>query len=707
MENLIEYIAKACGLTAMFYAAYYTLLRKETFFKANRWFLLVGMFTAILLPLVVFTKTVWVMPQPVQAIDISQFSDVTIVQALPEPEFEINWWYVAAAIYACGAVVLLLRLLIDFKKVFSLFKGQNIITAGRYKFIDSNAAKSPFSFFNYIVFNSSALHPDELQGILSHEKVHSRQRHSVDMIAAQLFCAAFWFNPIAWLYKKAISQNLEFIADAEAIKYVDDIKNYQKTLLKITLQPSGSTITSHFYQSLIKKRIIMLNKPKSKKQNSLKYILIIPALAAYMAFFQVDVIAQERTTEDSGKIQDPDNSDSVIISKYLKDDALTHHAEFLSKAYGVTVTLDNITRDGEGYITGIKAEVTGGMDKNVVNKKYEIKGKKPIDSFMLTLSKKGDLIEAAFTSEPLWKKTVTGSYNESEVTEISEDFDDILIVIDGVKQPKDKDAMKTIKSTDIESINILKGPDNKYGEDGKKGVMEVTIKKADSQSSTIGKTSGVAFKANALYVVNGIRIKNEDALKDIDPNNIETITILKDKSAVSTYGDEGKDGVIIITTKANKQYDLDKSPSQIVKDNNNPKKSSITVVTTQSISPDDKTGDKKTSWAAEGAVQINGSKENGGKNMDFKLADDGDSGFLVMKKSTDADLDYYAEILAKNGIVFKYSGVKRNSDGEIIKIKIELKDNKKNKASGTFENNKGITTIYAGKKEGLLIIRGQ
>ncbi|MES2485477.1 MAG: TonB-dependent receptor plug domain-containing protein [Bacteroidota bacterium] len=710
MENLIVYIAKACGLTAMFYVAYYILLRKETFFRANRWFLLVGMFTAILLPLVVFTKTVWITPEPVEAIDISQFGNITVVQATPVPKFEINWWYVAAAIYACGAALLLIRLLTDFKKVFSLFKGQNIITAGRYKFIDSEAAKSPFSFFNYIVFNSSALHPDELQGILSHEKVHSRQRHSVDMIVAQLFCAAFWFNPVAWLYKKAISQNLEFIADAEAIKHVDDITNYQKTLLKITLQPSGSTITSHFYQSLIKKRIVMLNKPKSKKQNSLKYILIIPALAAFMIFFQVDVVAQERTTEDSAQMQDPDNSDSVIITKYLKDDALTHHAEFLSKTYGVTVTLDNVTRNDEGYITGIKAEVTGGMGKNVVNKKYEIKGKKPIGSFMLTISKKGDVIEAAFTSEPFWpkEKIVLGSYDESITAKTPEDYKEILIVIDGVKQPKGKDAMKAIQATDIESITILKGAANKYGEDGKKGVMEVTIKKADSKSETSVTSSGVSFTDNALYVIDGVRKTNENALNDVDANSIESITILKDKSAVSIYGDEGKNGVIIITTKARNKYNLDKSPSQIFKENNSRKPSYVTVVTTQSVTPDGKTSDKKTSWAAEGAVQINGSKENGGKNMDFKLADDGDSGFLVLKKSTNADLDYYAEILLKNNLIFKYSGVKRNSDGEIIKIKIELKEkDKKDKASAVFENDKGISNIYVGKKSGLLIVSGQ
>lgn len=68
MESVIIYILKASGLLAVFYLTYYILLRKETFFKTNRNFLLVGLVTSLVLPLLVLTRTIIVeapAPSPV------------------------------------------------------------------------------------------------------------------------------------------------------------------------------------------------------------------------------------------------------------------------------------------------------------------------------------------------------------------------------------------------------------------------------------------------------------------------------------------------------------------------------------------------------------------------------------------------------------------------------------------------------------------
>src|SRR5690606_21397662 len=103
---------------------------------------------------------------------------------------------------------------------------------------------------------------------------------------ARTFCIAFWWNPFVWLYKKAIVQNLEFIADSDAFKNISDKKAYQFTLLKITTHESCVAISNHFFQSLIKKRIVMLNKNQSKRWNSWKYAIIVPALVIFMWQFQ-------------------------------------------------------------------------------------------------------------------------------------------------------------------------------------------------------------------------------------------------------------------------------------------------------------------------------------------------------------------------------------------------------------------------------------
>src|SRR5690606_31944755 len=132
---------------------------------------------------------------------------------------------------------------------------------------------------------------DELLGILEHERVHCKEKHSIDVLLMHLYCVVFWFNPIAWLYKKTAMQNLEFIADRKAIKSFPDHKIYQLTLLRVASDWKPIPISNPFFQSLIKKRIVMLNKSQSNQLNSLKYLFIVPLLAVFMLMFQVRVVA--------------------------------------------------------------------------------------------------------------------------------------------------------------------------------------------------------------------------------------------------------------------------------------------------------------------------------------------------------------------------------------------------------------------------------
>jgi len=306
MEQFFVYMTKASGLIALFYAAYHIFLRKETFFVSNRWFLLSGLGTALALPLMFFKKIVWIDPAPqqeVQVIDVSQLLQLQDnTQQLAPSSVSFSWPNVILGIYMAAVSFLIIRLLFNFLSLRRIIKNQTIIKEGRYKLIDTPRVNAPFSFFNYIVYNSAVLQPNELESIICHEKVHSRQYHSADMLIGQLTAIFFWFNPIAWLYKSSISQNLEFIADAVATKQINDSTVYQKTLLKVTLQLQYISITNNFYQSLIKKRIVMMNKNKSRKANAVKYSLVIPALAAFMLLFQVKTIAQSTAVNNISSI---------------------------------------------------------------------------------------------------------------------------------------------------------------------------------------------------------------------------------------------------------------------------------------------------------------------------------------------------------------------------------------------------------------------
>jgi len=99
METLFIFLVKASGLIGIFYLAYILLLRKETFFNSNRWFLLAGLITSVILPLVVFTKIVWVDPTPTTF----DWSNIPMTTPTVENEgFEINWYLVLALVYSIG-----------------------------------------------------------------------------------------------------------------------------------------------------------------------------------------------------------------------------------------------------------------------------------------------------------------------------------------------------------------------------------------------------------------------------------------------------------------------------------------------------------------------------------------------------------------------------------------------------------------------------
>ncbi|MBF4505051.1 M56 family metallopeptidase [Flavobacterium sp. JLP] len=359
MEALFIFIAKSSGLLVLFYFAYYFLLRKETFFKSNRWFLLAGLVTSVALPFLVYTKIVWVDPTP---LPVMNYSQVYYPQTVQEETFEINWNYVALAIYIIGFIALIIKFAADFYSLNSVLKGKKVEQQADFKFVDVNENIAPFSYFDYIVYNSSMYTASELENIIEHEKVHSDQHHTVDVLISRIFCVLFWFNPIIWLYKKAILQNLEFIADSEAAKKISDKKAYQYTLLKITTHESCVAITNHFYQSLIKKRIVMLNKNQSKKSNYLKYYAILPALVAFVFLFQIKTIAQEKKEahEVSEKIS---SIDVYKIKKNTTDEELKTMSEKLKKNHDVDVAISNVKRNAEKELTAITVEVTKGTEE--------------------------------------------------------------------------------------------------------------------------------------------------------------------------------------------------------------------------------------------------------------------------------------------------------------------------------------------------------
>ncbi|MDP5198758.1 M56 family metallopeptidase [Flavobacterium sp. DG2-3] len=388
MEALFIFILKSSGLLAMFYFAYIFLLRKETFFNSSRWFLIAGLITSVVLPFVVYTKVILVeappapTPAPVITTSSTNIQNIPVshdnvtsyeakysptrVTVVEEENFEINWSLVLAAVYGIGFLAFMIKFGLDFYSLNAVLKGKRIEQQEDFKFIDVKENIAPFSYFDYIVYNSSLYTAAELESILEHEKVHSDQKHTIDVLISRIFCILFWFNPIVWLYKKAILQNLEFIADSEASKKIADKKAYQYTLLKITTHETCVAITNHFYQSLIKKRIVMLNKNQSNKRNYWKYSAVIPALGAFILLFQIKTIAQEKKQDEVSIIQKDtikDINETIKITKNTTDKELNELPGKLKSNHNLDVEISDVKRNTKEELTAIQIKVKSDSGK--------------------------------------------------------------------------------------------------------------------------------------------------------------------------------------------------------------------------------------------------------------------------------------------------------------------------------------------------------
>lgn len=401
MDAIFAYILKVNVLLILFYLVYQLALSRETFYKHSRWFLLSGLFVSLVLPFVTFTKIEYYEVKEVISNSIES-NGPKIVQISNEVAQEpiLTNPEILFLVYGIICFGFLIKTLFDFFKLFKIIKVSNSEKKDKLVYINTNLVHTPFSFFNYIVFNEELINPVELQNIMKHEEAHSMQKHSFDTLLAQFFIILFWFNPIVWLYRKSIVQNLEFLADSYAIQQVSDKKHYQKTMLKITLQPQHISIINTFNQSSIKKRIIMLNTNQSNKKNAFKYAIVIPVLVAFIMLFQVEVIAKERqvTPETKNWKNEIKNSENVkyLINAYLSTKELDEIFRNLKEKHQLEAKYYGVKRNKNSEIIAIKVKI---KKKEHLSAIHEVEGDTPIDEFVIQIDTKSNSVEIMNSSD--------------------------------------------------------------------------------------------------------------------------------------------------------------------------------------------------------------------------------------------------------------------------------------------------------------------
>jgi TonB family protein len=216
-------------------------------------------------------------------------------------------YFIGTAFFATRFIIQIISILqIVFSTRKETINGINVLV--------SNRSILPFSFFGKIVISEKTYTNTELSEILLHEQTHVQQWHSLDVILSEILCIFAWFNPAAWRLKREIRLNLEYLADGAVIAKGYDAERYQLNLVQLSYQKNIANITNNFNFSPLKKRIIMMNKAKTKNIGLIKYLLILPA-----AFALIFLSTAGTTTSSVSDYIDVESNTVEIITP-MQDD---------------------------------------------------------------------------------------------------------------------------------------------------------------------------------------------------------------------------------------------------------------------------------------------------------------------------------------------------------------------------------------------------
>ena len=279
MKELGIYLLQMASWLTAFWLTYQLLLRKETYFELNRWFLISGLIVSMLAPLFPVRYQVLV------ETGVASFIETSPTVTLSTTPIENSKPDILLMIYALGAIV---SLLILFYQLFKLklirLRGKTIVVENQ-KVYQTGKDIVPFSTFGDVYIGNNLTDPDQLKCIVAHEKVHIIERHWADLLLLEVVRTLQWFNPILILYRKAMMQNHEYLADRGAIAQGISQKIYQGILANQMLGFQAISIANSFNRGNKNKRLKMMNSNKSKPIVKLKPLFLLPMVAVILFAF--------------------------------------------------------------------------------------------------------------------------------------------------------------------------------------------------------------------------------------------------------------------------------------------------------------------------------------------------------------------------------------------------------------------------------------
>ena len=589
MGTFLVYILKSAACLAVFYLFYKLLMSRDTFHRFNRFALLGLLVLSSLLPLVeasvnspaAVQETMLTLEQLLLMADIQPEGES---MAAATPSATVLWLRAALLVYLTGIVFFIAR------NLCSLARLGRLIRQGKREALDSYLPDrkeknvrlvvhdhdiAPFSWMHWIVIARKDLEENGRE-ILIHELAHIRNRHSWDLLLADLCIFVQWFNPAAWLLKQELQNIHEYEADETVLREGVNARNYQMLLIKKAVGTRLYSMANSFNHSSLKKRITMMLKEKSNPWARAKYLYILPLAALAVTAFarpEVSAVADEISAV---KVIAPAVHDSiqpnVQTAVAAPSSALDQMPEFPGGMEALNTYLrNNIRYPQEAQKAGIQGRV---IIQFIVSKDGSITDAEVVESVDPQLDAEGLRL---IKNMPRWKpgmrkgqairvkqtlpirfaftKTSDKPENSNSIFLINGNYNpslkDVILLVN--EQEVSPEIFRAIDPQRIQSVTVLKDQAAlaKYTTDkSKTGIIQVKLKKEDQASDiNIPTIRFDSQTSKSLVIIDG-KAADATAVQALSPSQIKSIKVLKGQQAVDLFGEAAKNGAICVSTRS-------------------------------------------------------------------------------------------------------------------------------------------------------------
>ena len=598
MIALAYYLLKVIICSGILFLYYHLALRNKLFHQWNRFYLLIAVVISLIAPIIQLSVLHHSAEESNNAIKLLQvissadgYMDEIVITTHRSVPTE-QWILVA---YCVISLVLLVSVLMSLVKIYSIIKSHSCKWIDNIRFISTNVQGTPFSFFRFIFWNNSIdLSTQTGQQIFEHELVHVQEKHSADKLFIQFILVIFWCNPFFWLIRRELKLIHEFIADKKAVGE-HGAAALAAMILNSSYPTQFNSLTNQFFQTSIKRRLAMLSRIHNPRINYISRVLALAIVTATVLAFtiktktvQTPFTKLEKTITvviDAGHGLMPDGKynggreenvyeDQIVLSIANKIKSLNNDSKL---KIVLTRTSDNIVdlhkrvdiakeNNADLFIslhTNVAPDLykdsagMNGMEVMVSNKNTAYQQASEILGSVL----QQQLSSVYFVKPALIKRQVGVWVLDHNVCP------SVLIECGFLTNEKDRDFItkdenqNAVAEKILQSIETYAANEHQTQRNEVDTVPESQVKVTTTSQDKNEKGSSFSVKYDSqkkapLYIVDGKEYNG--SLDDINANDIQSISVLKDDSAIKKYGKKGENGVIEIILKK-KRKEITKS----------------------------------------------------------------------------------------------------------------------------------------------------